>query len=458
MSRVRYEITATLHVLSPLHLGSGGARSITNLRGAGDNTPPPDVAAIARDGKGTPYLPAPSIKGVLRREAESLFGHKDNGVKSLFGTIRRDSGATAEDGRKGLVDFRGASASHLPPVREAPYADRATGGDIAQGALGPGVFVLARTAIDHATGTAADHRLFFREAVAPGVQFPLRADIDLRGREADPDRQQQPLNDFLAVLARLAAEEGVSFGASQADGDGRLRLDPASLVVRRRHLAKDGTFAAETFPCTLPPPRAKRQPARVESFRLHCPGPFLVVDSSRLRKSGEETDKATPHLAPQTLNGSQPYIGGASIAGALRSRAAWLQQLDRRVPDNDRADGVEPQQLSPVQRLFGVTGFRGLVTLRVTAVEGARLWNVMSVKLDRFSGAPMDNQLFKTRAYIGTWLSFQLELGARGEKTAPSTEDTELFEALCGDVRTNGLELGHGTSKGFGWFLPEGTR
>lgn len=447
MSRVRYEITATLDVLSPLHVGSGGTRLLERTRVAGDNEPQPEVAAIARDGNGKPYLPASSVKGVLRREAEGLFPPEDrkqdtrDKVCTLFGTIRTESGKTPQEGQKGLVNFRGASASALPDVSDAPYGDTADNG----------VFVIARTAINPATGTAADHRLFFREAVAPGAQFPFRADIEVRGENAEA-RAKEALEDLLPVLARLTLEVGIGFGASQADGDGRLRLDPTTLSISRRSIGVDGTLVMEPVDVALPESCEKELPQRIEAFKLACRGPFLVVDSSRLRKGGDQADKTKPHLSPQTLDGQQPYIGGAGISGALRSRAGWLQQLNGGPADNERELCVDPATLSSVQRLFGVTGFRGLVTLRAIAVTGAKEWNVMSVKLDRFSGAPMDNQLFKTMAYVGTQLSFELELGPRTATMGPIQTDIKLFDALCDDVRRNGLELGHGTSKGFGWF------
>lgn len=457
MSRVRYEITATLDVLSPLHVGSGGTRPLERKQAAGANEPAPEVAAIARDGEGKPYLPSTSMKGVIRREAEGLFPpigaeNESDEVRTLFGAIRKGSGATADEGQKGLVNFRGASASNLPSVSHAPYG----------GTVGAGVFVIARTAIDPATGTAADHRLFFREAVAPGAQFPFRADIEVRGANADA-RAKAALDLLLAVLARLTVDEGVGFGASQADGDGRMRLDPATVQVSRRSLGADGAFEAAPVDVAMPAPAAKVLQTQIEAFQLHCPGPFLVVDSSRLRKSREDEtgnrDSETPHIQPQTLDGDQPFIGGAGLSGALRSRAGWLQQLIDGPADNERELCVDPAKLSPVQRLFGVTGFRGLVTLRAIKVSGAKKWNVMSVKLDRFSGAPMDEQLFKTMAYVGTQLSFQLELSARTASMALKEEDLELFNRLCDDIRRNGLELGHGTSKGFGWFeAPEATR
>jgi CRISPR/Cas system CSM-associated protein Csm3 (group 7 of RAMP superfamily) len=71
MSKVRYEISGCLEVLTPLHLGSGAFATRNAVKGA-DGAEPPQVALIVRDGDDAPYLPATSLKGLLRRLAEGV--------------------------------------------------------------------------------------------------------------------------------------------------------------------------------------------------------------------------------------------------------------------------------------------------------------------------------------------------------------------------------------------------
>jgi hypothetical protein len=82
----------------------------------------------------------------------------------------------------------------------------------------------------------------------------------------------------------------------------------------------------------------------------------------------------------------------------------------------------------------------------------AKEYEITSVKLDHFSGAPIDKALFTTRAVTGAQLSLNLALRDRGGHGTPGEKDKKLFKELVKDIEDNGLMLGHGTSKGFGWF------
>src|SRR5205823_4997521 len=154
-----------------------------------------------------------------------------------------------------------------------------------------------------------------------------------------------------------------------------------------------------------------------------------------------------------------PLVLGSSISGALRSRATWLAALDahRRgdpMPASNDRVVLHPRDiasLTSVERLFGVAGFRGLLQIDSILVHEAEPWCVTSVKLDRFSGAPIDNALFTTETFVGARLTVQLRLVSRGG-TAPEDKDKKWFDALLADVGRNGLQLGHGRNKGFGWF------
>jgi hypothetical protein len=83
--------------------------------------------------------------------------------------------------------------------------------------------------------------------------------------------------------------------------------------------------------------------------------------------------------------------------------------------------------------------------------------DVTSVKLDRFTSGPIDNALFKTGAFLGVALDAAFAIEAR-PPSLPAGErkmDDDLYEELLQDIRTNGLVLGHGGNKGFGWFRHE---
>jgi hypothetical protein len=210
--------------------------------------------------------------------------------------------------------------------------------------------------------------------------------------------------------------------------------------------------------------------AKVERLRLVCEGPFLVIDASKKPKAGESREGEQPHISPQSWNDRLPMLLGTSLSGVLRARARWLamraalkdgadeRQIKQIDPDDFQLPGKESiPRLSCVQRLFGVTGFRGRLAIKGLRVSEAAPWDVTSVKLDRFTGGPIDNALFTTRAFLGAKLGLDLAIEERPSKLPEEARKTDhdLFVMLLADIRRNGLVLGHGGNKGFGWFRHE---
>src|SRR5262249_7931664 len=82
----RYEITGTLEVLAPLHIGSGRDEAIPGVGGKpGANVELPAVARIIVDERRRPWLPPTTLKGMLRRIAEEALSPEV--VFDLFGSI-----------------------------------------------------------------------------------------------------------------------------------------------------------------------------------------------------------------------------------------------------------------------------------------------------------------------------------------------------------------------------------
>lgn len=454
MPRLRYDIEGTLETLAPLHVGTGEPRKVATVKGKDGANTRPSVAALMRDATGTPMLPSTTLKGMLRGLAASL-GNKiaKPDADALMGEIK----GTAEEDEKGrplprgsmglLTVFCAPRTGAVPDASAMPFADARP---IAQEGLGDGVFVAARTRIDGASGTASDATLFFQEMVAKGTRFAFRCRIEARAGRID--KAEQALTTLKDLLAALTVEDGVPLGKGQTDGLGRVRLCPETLSVTRRTVADDGTFtktAVEDF--TLPeltaPPEVDRIP-----IRLRCDGPFAVIDASHKRERGRPgDDDEDPHLSAQCdAGGALPLLLGTSLSGAVKSRAVWLWRL--RCHRNGRTGG---NQMPPIDGLFGTTRCKGLISVDRLIVNGGTPMDLTSVKLDRFSGAPIDNALFKTRAFAGATLSFDLVVDRRQGRTL-SPDERAVLDDLRADIAANGLMIGHGTNKGFGWFLPVG--
>lgn len=476
----RYEISGVLAVLTPLHVGTGESEEIPGVGGKEGANTTPGVARAVTDHRGDPYLPATTVKGLLRQIGEEILTPDE--VDDIFGLIKNSYSAS---GAMGALLPRGATLNAAATVEGYPYvkAARAKGGDLAAGC-----FVAARAAIDPLSGVAADARLFFQEMVAPGATFDLKF-VLLAGQHGETR-----LNNLLRILERLSAEGGVVCGRGKADGAGALQFKRNSLQVVERKIDDDGSLVEERKAVTWPETVAASEPWLGV---FHCKGPFLSLDSSwnpEREKQGlsEEEQRKIPQLHYQHDADDRALQLGSQIAGVLRARARWImgtralagrddpRSVDPTMGEDERGKmaftervvrkrrDVDRLKLTPVERLFGVSGFAGLLRIEKMAFSDGEKIDITSVKLDHFSGAPIDNALFKTRGVRDITLTLALSL--RGRKDAKSTrpddrnapsvaiptpEDQELFDALKKSLVNDGLMLGHGTNKGFGWFVHE---
>lgn len=421
MKRNHVKIAGTLTALSPLHLGSGDTQRYDQIRkqtdkGAGEMV---KVAAILRDGAGRPYLPGTSIKGALRARAA--------GPACVFGQVddKQDG-----EGVMGRLWIYGAEHQTDGPLADLPHAEE-TGGPVH-------AFAAARTRIDRATGTADDHKLFHAEMVPAGTVFSFRAKwlTNLTGAELEEE-----LAAVKAALAPLVAAEGVALGRGGRHGQGRMRLSGVTATL----VPLDGDEEQLTN-WTLEPPAPK---ADIVRLTLTGAGPYISIDSSKNKRG--KTDKDDPAaniLRPLKSAKDTPALTGPALLGALRARAAWL---DGGEDDRDKVykPGID---LSATERLFGVTGWRGLLAVAdIRVVKAGTLQVFTSVKLDRFSSAPIDGALFSVEAFVDPVFEVALRLETRGGEPVP--EDAQaLFDKLLEDVEAMGLMLGHGGARGFGWF------
>jgi len=440
MFRTRFEITGELSVRSPLHIGSG--RTVTREAVSGKKgEPPPEIAALVRDVRGRPFLPGTTLKGLLRRIGESALDQAD--CEGLFGVIRETS-----QGAIGALIVRGAAETAHGNAHGMPYADG-------------GVFVVARTRVDRHSGTADDNSLHFTEMVAPDARFGLRLLLEpLPSQDGD-----KMIRDLIGVLSELCNPAGVAIGRGQTDGFGRVQLDLNKVEIKRLVLNKQGDFAAQNATAVW---HKNKRPARVAGANrvklvLTCDGPFVVLDPSHLPQHDAAGNPTGPQLKAQGRSGKALLLG-SSLSGALRNRAAWLEALrrhkggqpvtsSREIDDMSRrlpaSDG--PASLTAVERVFGVTGFRGLLEIAAIEVTKGAAARFASVKLDRFSGAPIDNALFETETFVGTEVTVTIGLAAR-PKLPIEKADSHLFKTIVEDILKNGIVLGHGGGKGFGWF------
>ena len=194
---------------------------------------------------------------------------------------------------------------------------------------------------------------------------------------------------------------------------------------------------------------ARLATGRLWHLVLTCKGPFMVNDWSH-KPPPEGSDGERIQLKAQRRGEATPELPGTSLMGALRARAEWLARVEALKAGEDQEAPADVPD--PVERLFGTTGAAALLRLeRLTAKSGCDLDTVTSVVIDRFSGAPIDNKLFTSEVFVDP----VFEAGLSLDTDRAEEEDESQIEKLLKNLEAEGLTLGHGANKGFGWFEVE---
>jgi CRISPR/Cas system CSM-associated protein Csm3 (group 7 of RAMP superfamily) len=413
----RWQISLQLVSTTDAHIGTGD-------RIAFGSKPDTGYATIAKDHAGRPYIPGSTMKGALRGIAEVMVSVGTN-LELLLGSIRDSTLAGEATGQAGRLLVRAAEFFKSPDLAALPYVKTE---NLRHS------FIAARTRIEESTGVAADHNLYFAEMIPTGTVFTWTMLLTHEGA--------LPL--LRKVLAQ-AFETGLQLGRGQSDGQGEFAIQNDISIVEH-HIVNGKLVAGNKEYIRKPAQKA----SNAKLIELHCEGPFIVNDSSW--NSAEEPKANSPsakgqkaQLKAQRRNAVKPLLLGSTVSGALRARAAWLNAL---MPADESKD-----KDTVLDSLFGKTDYKALVEIRHLDVRDATPFSLTSLKIDRFSGAPIDGALFTTETFIGTRIRFSLALKKRGTKPVPARVDT-LFKMLDKDVREHGLTLGQGTTKGFGWFKP----
>lgn len=174
------ELTGTLELTSPLHIGSG-------------NSEHSDMD-IFLDIEDKPYIPGTSLAGVIRHFLERHTPNKDE-IDSLFGKQRDND----EDGEQSRILFFDASVKNdkvkiRDGIRIAPE-----------------------------TGITEDKAKFDYQIVEPGAQFDLKIIV----RYSDEDLEKDVTKRYLKTIEYLLSNEQVQIGANVNNGFGKLKLiDP----------------------------------------------------------------------------------------------------------------------------------------------------------------------------------------------------------------------------------------
>lgn len=407
----RIQITGTLTLQSDMHIGVSDTGRDSNEH---------ELSLVARGLDEKPIIPASSLKGALRA------GLDVDKAKAIFGD--------ASEHREGEGH---AARLWLDHAWLASYPSGLNG--LSAEAPATGIFQAKHVAMDPATGASEEHKLFSREMVAAGSTFCFHADW-FPGEGED-------VTTLAPIFAML--RDGVQIGKGATKGHGWITLDTTTLSLQE-YLPKDGELEKQYVKATdfceaIDKIDSTSRASQQITLILQAEGPFLSV-----REVGGHNRQN--ELQPLEMDG-KPVLWPESLAGALRSRARWLAALADNNGDhkdnpsvNRNREDLADNCLSEVERLFGVTGRKGALTVRaVTCKTSGDRVHFNNNSIDRFTGATRNESLYGKSAF---WQPcFEVRLEVDGEHS--------LLDELLADLKTQGLELGHGTSIGFGWFTVE---
>lgn len=446
MSFEKVEVTLTLIARSRLMIGNG-------LVEAGEqNQKETRAQLIALDGNGSPWIPASTLKGCLRAM------HVGTDTIRLFGEIRSDG-----TGRMGDVSFGNAWLLKGSPI----------------------VLVdTSRVAIDRHRGAAEHNKLFRQLAVPAGAKFEARFVI---GADSTDDLASAARR-LGGVLAPLFS--GVRIGTGRRQGCGMVLADQNQVRIRCLRLVggrpkwSDSPAIFDAFRASIKAGDTRQAPIVDVIADLSIDG-----DYSRLGKPRSSFEPGRSHTTT-TLERDDlgaPLLTGTTVIGALRARCAWLAELDwlrggaeAGPVGRDRATDTVDQRFTPldefaregdgghtiaavlpmlssVERLFGISGWAGLVEIaELSSTNHGHKHDRTSTAIDRFTGGSLHGALYKTEVAQEPIWRLRLVVRPTDERLSAWSNDMRhadlaLLARLIADVRAKGLDLGHGTGKGWGW-------
>ena len=453
MTIYRYELTIPVRVVSALH--SGGVDEVPERPITDEDGRTVQPNAFVRNGLGEAILPGRSIKGAIRAAFEEhmdVLDFSKEDLKSLWGgEMRQDVGT----GKESLPLRASALTFHHTVVWDRNQ------GDLPH---------RMSTAIDRATGGAADGALFAYEYLPVDTTFKIRIRAEAREKKQEPRNEGEtqapaPTSDATAgsspadsklvkkalkEIVTLIDSELISLGGRTGSGWGRIKLNGTATyrvqsVVQSK---KDGLKNNPNQLFDLSEPE-ELKPDKQSSYRSsrstieiqwHAPsGLFIGMNKPKdIESSKEDTIPAAPlrnwHLNDKHRadHGDVTYpkvahedkasllLPGTSIRGALRSHCSRIARSI--VSDSEGSDELTMaenvhKQLAAdpilVRYLFGTTEYRGAV--RVHDYEG-RISEEEPLKLtrnaiDRATGSAAHGALYSELLYPHvTWDSIQIDI------------------------------------------------
>ena len=457
MTIYRYDMTIPVRVVSALH--SGGVDEVPERPITDEDGRTVQPNAFVRNGLGEAILPGRSIKGAIHAAFEEhmnelRFSKED--LKNLWGgEMRREVGT----GKESLPLRASALTFHHTVVW-----------DRTRGALPHRM----STAIDRATGGAADGALFAYEYLPVDTTFDIRVSAEAREKKQEPRNEGEtqapaPTSDAtegsspadsklvkkaLKGIVTLIDSELISLGGRTGSGWGRIKLNgtatyrvqsvvqsekgglkntldqlldlsepkkltpdkhssyrPSRSTIEIQWQAPSGLFVGMNKPDGMKPTKADTVPA--------APLRNWHLNDTHRADHGDATYPKVAHEDKASL-----LLPGTSIRGALRSHCSRIARSI--VSDSEGCDELTMaedvhKQLAAdpllVRYLFGTTEYRGAVHVhdcegRIPIQEGKdKPLKLTRNAIDRVTGSAAHGALYSELLYPhAAWDSIQIDV------------------------------------------------
>lgn len=408
---LRVRIEGNLTVTSPLHVGSGEMLATDrNAKDADDGEAL--VSAVCKGVDGSPYIPATTLRGVLRSRLNDA---------TLFGVCNSANDDADNMGKLRIYDA-------MLPGNVKGSIEQRTG-----------------ITVNPQYGVVEAHKLFTRETVATGSIFKLTVEADKLDTSG--------LARILGLLDSFDGEIACGVGAGGSKDQGRLKWQAQTIKVISEDALKiwcqhgDAKLPWETLQeipqaeCIAPGTLAAKT-----NFSIEFSSPWLI-DSPEHHGKNEKDDA----LEFSRTQDGRAWLPASSLKGWLRGRARRILMtllIAKNIHNNQ--DIVKSEQL--LAEIFGSTEKAGwLVVSDAYTAQPAQTHQQSFIAIDRFTGGNSSGALYSVNAAAPAMVTGQI--GWRQPHQTGGDWRLGLLAMVARDALEGDLVLGWGKARGYGQAL-----
>ena len=425
-SYVRVKIKGTLKTLSALHINSGEEAEYKDKENESRH-----YAQLCLNAENKPFVPASTIRGVLRGFAEQ---HDQKMLNRLFGYNSEND----ENRASGKLRFYDAPLFDFNICEELLKNH-----ENKQKIYKNQGFINFRTKLNPILGVAEETKLFASEYVPAGSTFEVELEAD--------EINETDVKDILGLLKCFDGSEHATLGKGISQGQGRVEWKCEEISY----------LDAEQVKNWLNDPNGKLEHVKlqpIESTRilkksltkieiqLNFSAPFLVNDAYLVEEKVEEkTD--IPDLKFNRLPNGEPIIPASSLRGVLRGQCQKI--LNTRFPQH-------PDLKKLLDNLFGTTEQRSLIWITDAVGNSKENHEQTFSAIDRFTGGAKEGALYQVNAAQEQILTTTIFLDDKRElldgKRRLEEWEKGLLLLVARDALEGDLMCGWGKARGFGVF------